>query len=255
GDESIRMLPYIDFDVITQNPKIFIGYSDTTITHLMFLKAGVSSFYGPSILSEFAENIEMFDYTKQSVIKTLFDASPIGEIIPSPIWTSEYLPWVECNQMIKRNVLVNEGYELLQGSGCVTGRLIGGCIDVLEMAKGTILWPDATYWDGAILFFETSEDKPSPKLFEYWLRNYGTLGVIQTVSAVCFGKCYDEAYADEYKETIHKVINLELNLPKLPILFNMNFGHTAPMFTIPIGALTKIDCDALTFEILESGVE
>ena len=46
GDESIRMLPYIDFDVIRDNPKVFIGYSDTTISHFMCLKAGISSFYG-----------------------------------------------------------------------------------------------------------------------------------------------------------------------------------------------------------------
>lgn len=58
GDESVRMLPYIDFDIIRNNPKILIGYSDTTISHLMCLKAGVSSFYGPSLLAELAENIK-----------------------------------------------------------------------------------------------------------------------------------------------------------------------------------------------------
>ena len=64
GDESVRMLPYIDFEVIRNNPKIFMGYSDTTIAHFMCLKANLSSFYGPSIMAEFAENIKIFDYTK-----------------------------------------------------------------------------------------------------------------------------------------------------------------------------------------------
>lgn len=41
GDESIRMLPFIDFDIIRNNPKAFIGYSDTTITHMICLKAGI----------------------------------------------------------------------------------------------------------------------------------------------------------------------------------------------------------------------
>ena len=67
GDESIRILPYIDYEIIRKNPKIFIGYSDSTVTHFICMKAGISSFYGPAILSEFAENIKMFDYTKEHI--------------------------------------------------------------------------------------------------------------------------------------------------------------------------------------------
>src|SRR5699024_9237052 len=55
GDDSIRLLPYIDFDVIRNNPKIFMGYSDITISHLFCHKAGLSSFYGPAVLTDFAE--------------------------------------------------------------------------------------------------------------------------------------------------------------------------------------------------------
>lgn len=51
GEESIRLLPYIDFDIIRENPKIFLGYSDSTIIHFMYQKAGVISFYGPAIMA------------------------------------------------------------------------------------------------------------------------------------------------------------------------------------------------------------
>lgn len=54
GEETIRLLPYIDFAVIRRHPKIFMGYSDTTVNHLMCWKAGLSSFYGPAVLSDFA---------------------------------------------------------------------------------------------------------------------------------------------------------------------------------------------------------
>ena len=43
GDDSIRLLPYIDFDLIRANPKIFTGFSDTTISHFMLYKAGLVS--------------------------------------------------------------------------------------------------------------------------------------------------------------------------------------------------------------------
>lgn len=89
GDESIRMLPYIDFDIIRKNPKVFIGYSDTTVTHFICLKAKLSSFYGASILAELAENIKVFDYTRNWLEKVLFNASPIGLIPAAEEWTEK----------------------------------------------------------------------------------------------------------------------------------------------------------------------
>ncbi|SHH76110.1 S66 family peptidase [Clostridium grantii] len=254
GNESIRMLPYIDYEVIKNNPKILIGYSDTTITNFICLKAGISSFSGPSILAEFAENVEMFDYTKHWVNKTLFDNTTIGNIPFSEIWTSEYLPWVESNKFTKRSVQSNTSYELLQGQGKVQGHLIGGCIEVLEMMKGTELWPNLEEFENCILFFETSEDKPEPSYVECWLRNYGTLGILQKAKGIIFGKPYDNLYYEEYKNVLLKVVRDELKLKCLPILYNMNFGHTAPMFTIPYGAMAEIDCESQKFNILEAGV-
>lgn len=51
GDDTIRLLPYIDFNIIKNNPKIFMGYSDTTSNHFMMYKAGLVSYYGPAIMS------------------------------------------------------------------------------------------------------------------------------------------------------------------------------------------------------------
>ena len=62
GEDSIRTLRHLDFNIIRDNPKIFLGYSDTTVTHLACFKAGLTSFYGPSIMSGFAENTGMFPY-------------------------------------------------------------------------------------------------------------------------------------------------------------------------------------------------
>lgn len=254
GYESIRILPFIDFEVIRNNPKIFIGFSDTTITHMICLKAGISSFYGASILAGFAENVKMFDYTKHWIEKVLFDNSMIGNIHSSEIWTSEYLPWEEKNKFIARNTQSSDGYELLQGKGIARGQLIGGCLEVLEMIKGTELWPSIDSWDNSIIFFETSEDKPEPKFVEYWLRNYASQGVLQRANGIIFGKPYDNLYYEEYKKVILKVVREELKLVDMPILYNMNFGHTEPTITIPYGAMSEIDCDEKTFCILDVGV-
>ncbi|QFG00235.1 LD-carboxypeptidase [Psychrobacillus glaciei] len=254
GSESIRLLPYIDFDVIRDNPKVFIGYSDSTVTHLFCHKAGISSFYGPSVLVDFAENVEMHEYTVETLRKTLFSNAVIGEIKPATEWTSERLEWIIENKHKQRQMNSNKGYELLQGSGVVQGRLIGGCIEVLEFAKGTSLWPEASYWENSILFFETSEDMPEPTLIEYWLRNYGSQGILQNAKGIVFGKPLKEKYLEEYKESILRIMK-ELDLNDLPILYNMNFGHTEPKFVLPYGVMAEIDCENVAFSILESGVE
>jgi len=254
GSESIRLLPYINFDVIRDNPKVFIGYSDSTVTHLFCHKAGISSFYGPAILMDFAENVEMHEYTVEALKKTLFTASAIGEIKPATEWTSERLEWIIENKDKKRKMNANQGYELLQGSGIAQGRLIGGCIEVLEFAKGTSLWPTEEYWKNSILFFETSEELPTPANIEYWLRNYGTQGILQQAKGIIFGKPQNEKYYEEYKESIQLIMK-ELSLENLPILYNLNFGHTEPKFVLPYGAMAEIDCENMTFSILDSGVE
>lgn len=254
GDDSIRMLPYIDFNVIRKNPKILMGYSDTTVTHMICRKAGISSFYGPAVLPEFAENLQMYVYTKEAIFNTLFHNEPIGNVPAATYWTSEYLPWLIENKNTARSVQPNDGYEVLQGSGVYRGELIGGCIEVLEMIKGTEIWPELEEWDGKILFFETSEDMPLPIAVGHWLRNYGAQGILQRISGLMFGKPYDEAYKEDYKTVILKIVRDELKLYDLPIFFNMNFGHTAPMCVLPYGAEAELDCDAKTFTILESGV-
>ncbi|UJL46071.1 LD-carboxypeptidase [Virgibacillus sp. NKC19-16] len=255
GDDSIRLLPYIDFDVIHANPKIFVGYSDITISHLFCLKAGVSSFYGPAVLSDFAENVEMDPYTVEAVKRTLFSGNAIGEIQPAKEWTSEYLEWDEANKHKQRTMQQNTGYEVIQGaSNVVKGRLIGGCIDVLEFAKGTELWPDNKHWDDSILFFETSEEEAEPAFMKYWLRNYAAQGILHKANAIIFGKPHDEKYYEAYKEEILNVMK-EYNLEDLPILYNLNFGHTEPKFILPYGVLAEVDCAKGTFSILESGVE
>ncbi|WP_207289770.1 S66 family peptidase [Senegalia massiliensis] len=256
GDDTIRLLPYIDFEVIRNNPKIFMGYSDTTINHFMCYKAGLTSYYGPCILAEFAESVEMHDYTINWIKKVLFSDEVIGEIKGSEYWTSEWLTWDrQENSKIKRKLETEKiGYEILQGKGKVKGKLIGGCIEVLDWLRGTELWPDLKEWENKILFLETSEDKPTPNYIKWYLRTYNALGILDKINGLIIGKPQDEKYYEEYKEEYLKVIRDESKRYDLPIMYNMNFGHTSPMCILPYGVEAEIDCDNKTFKINESGV-
>jgi muramoyltetrapeptide carboxypeptidase LdcA involved in peptidoglycan recycling len=194
GIESIRMQPYIDFDIINKNPKVFMGYSDTTTTHLFCYKAGISSIYGPTLLVDFAENVSMNQYTVEHIEKTLFKSEVIGRIAPSSEWTSEYLPWDEKNKLIQRKYKPSQGYELLQGKGTVQGHLIGGCFEVFDSLRGTEIFPKPEDFEDSILFLETSEEKPPAWFIECGLRNYGICGILDKIKGIIWGKPQDEAH-------------------------------------------------------------
>lgn len=256
GDDTIRLLPYIDFETINNNPKIFMGYSDTTINHFMLNKAGIISYYGPSVMAEFAENVKMHEYTKNSVIRTLFEDSKGYKILPSKEWTSESLTWTEeKNNNSQRKMLTEKkGIEILQGFEDIEGVLIGGCIDTFHMFIGSKIWPKSD-WKNKILFLETSEDKPDPSYVSQILRNPLMITVLKQIEGIIIGKPVDETYYEEYKEIYLNIIQKELKLNKLFIGYNYNFGHTAPMCVLPMGIKVKINAKTGIIEFLESATK
>lgn len=255
GEDSIRLLKYIDLDVIKNNPKIFLGFSDSTVAHFICLKAGLSSFYGTSVLVGFAENVAMHPYQIDDLKRTLFSKAVIGNIAANKEgWTSEYLDWFDPSlQNIKRTLNTATGWRFVRGNSIASGHLIGGCLEVLEMLKGTAYWPEQETWKGCILFFETSEDKPQPALLKYWLRNYAAMGILKEAKGILLGRPYDNCYAEEYEAELLKVLDEE-GLFNLPVITQMDFGHTCPVFTLPYGRLAEINCLDQSFSILESGV-
>ena len=255
GNDSIRLLRYIDYDIIRNNPKIFMGYSDTTISHLMCYKAGLVSFYGPTIMLEFAENGGMFPYVVQSLRKTLFSSDVIGEVKPDTEgWTMERLEWADpTNQGRRRKLTPSNGWKFLQGSGIRQGHLIGGCIEVFDWARGTELFPEQ--WKDAILFLEPSEDAPPPDFVRYFLRVFAAMGILRQLSGILFARPYDkEERFPEYDEAILQIVRDEEGLTDLPIITRMDFGHTSPIFTLPYGLQAEIDCSNQRFSIIENAV-
>ena len=132
---------------------------------------------------------------------------------------------------------------------------MGGCITTLQSVKGTSLFPELYEWNDAILFLETPETKPEPMYFRYWIRDLGCMGVLEKINGIIVGKPYDECYYTEYKHILLQVLNQEFQLYDLPVLYNLNFGHTAPMIILPYGALAEIDCIEKKFSIVSQAVK
>lgn len=258
GDDSIRILPYMDLDIIRKNPKIFMGYSDTTVTHFMCLTAGLSSFYGPSMMAGFAENRGLFPFMEDSVRKTLFSTEPVGLIPEAKEWTVELLEWeVLSNQSIARKCQPSMGRRVLQGAGVAEGHLIGGCIDVFPMLLGQSIWPNKSSFKDAILFLETSEDVPRISDFKYILRNMGVQSILEQLNGIILGRPGGQVPIEsltQYDDALIEVVRDEFGLSDLPLMTQMDFGHTDPMFILPYGALAKIDCEKREFLLPEPSV-
>lgn len=253
GDDTIRLLPYIDFDVLAQNPKIFTGFSDTTTNHFMLHRAGVVSYYGLSVMNNLAEYVSINPYTKAAMEQTLFHPVDVLDI-PASTYCSydcDKVWWGEdkMNQATPR--FPNSGYTLVQGKGIVQGQLFGGCIDVFPELLGTSLWPDLEDWNGKILLLETSESDMSPDLLCWLLRNLQAQGILAVLNGIVVGKPAFAERMEDYQEVYRKVVGMEAGRPDLPILFNVNVGHAYPIGVFPLGLTYEINCDRKTLRLME----
>ena len=119
------------------------------------------------------------------------------------------------------------------------------------MVVGTEIWPTINEWKDKILLLETSEEKPSPDLVTYYLRNLGAQGIFNVIKGIIVGKPQDEKYYEDYKEVYKKVMK-EFNCESLPILYNINIGHAYPTGILPLGSNVQIDFDNKKIHLIES---
>lgn len=256
GDDSVRILPFLDLDLILSRPKVLMGFSDTT-TVLSYLNwKGLVTFYGPSVMAGIAQ---MRNYPRQveHIRSVLFHPSEEMSYRPFPKYSEGYPDWAQEGRDgevgAKRR---NRGWRALQGDGRVRGRLFGGCIEVLEMMKATPYWPPPEFWKDKVLFLETSEEKPTPDSVKYMLRNYGMQGVFDSMSALLFGRPRGYTPREKVKlaTAIRQVVGEEFGRPDMPIIADMDFGHTDPQLILPLGIRAEVDPDAPSVRLLEPAV-
>lgn len=258
GDDTYKLMPYLMEDeefkeAVYNNPKVFTGFSDTTNNHLMLNKLGLSTFYGPCFLVDIAElDIKMLPYTK-TYFDYLFGIEDGFEITSSPIWYSDRQSY-GIEEVGKPREAHNEmhGFETIHGSGVITGKLYGGCIESIYDAltgarysdeplvyeKYQIL-PSSSQWQEKILFLETCEEANSPEVLETMLMELKRRGILALVKGLIVGKPIDEKYYEEYKVVYQKVF-ADL---QTPVLYNVNFGHAFPRCILPYDAEATIDYD------------
>ena len=255
GDDTYRLAPYLfGHRELEQalRPKPFLGFSDTTINHLMLHKLGLPTFYGQSFLADLCElDKDMLPYTRR-YFEELISTGTIRAVTPSPVWYEERTQWGPDQVGVPRVSHPNTGFELLQGPPVFEGKILGGCIESIydlltggrygneaEICQRYGLFPDAEDWKGRILLLESSQEKPGPELYEKALRELKARGVLDAVSGILLGKPMDGCFEAEYKEAILRVVDD----PKLPIVANLSVGHATPRCILPFGVPARVDAE------------
>lgn len=268
GDDTIRLLRYMSdkhFQIIHDNPKIFLGMSDTTVNHLMCYKAGLSSFYSPCTMFGYAENGGIPNFIIENTKKTLFRTEPIGVLLESDEYIIDKVEWGK--EHIVRSRTKSTGWRYIQGSKTVQGRLLGGCFDsLIQCVNGTSLFPEVSDFDGAILFLENSEDAPSPEVTACFFRTLGAMGILERINGILFARPGGEFLLEEQNEKIYwqnkynefdeiiLMVCKEYGRQDIAIVTNMDFGHTVPQFILPYGMIAEINPILKTVSFLESAV-
>ncbi len=243
GFESIRLLPLLETNVFRRHPKLMLGGSDASTFLLFARRAGLPAFYGPSVMSGFAQAPHLPEEFCSHLASFLCEPWQRYEYAGYPRYSHGYTGWDKTGKGGVTSLIKNEGFRVLYGDKLVRGHLWGGCIEVLEFLKGTKFWPQASFFDDAILFFETSEEKPPPERVGYMLRNYGVAGILNRAAGLLLGRPKDYTAADVTKlhDLVRRICVEEFRAEQLVIIADVDIGHTDPKWIVPIGGEAEVD--------------
>ena len=254
GNDCIRTLPYLDAQIIAANPKIFLGYSDITNIHLYLWKLGLISYYGGSVMSQFGMQGAMQDYTIDWIKKALFETE-LGQVNTSHTWTDTDFDWADASTLTKHRPLEKSpGLEWYNGDNVsASGRLWGGCLEVLDLqlaANNPHYLPTLDEFNNIVLYLETSEELPSEGFVYRFIAALAERNILQRLKGILVGlpktqflHIIPPSERELFRANQQRAIKQALTdyICILPVIFNLNFGHTDPQMLIPSGGIVYID--------------
>ncbi len=250
GDDQIKLLKLLDPEVFRANPKPFFGYSDNTHLQNFLWNLGIPSYYGGSIMTQLAMQGAMYQPTITSLKHALFETGEF-EVEVAKQFNDEGLDWSDEGNLTNTRKLESNDGPSWDGEADAEGILWGGCVESLIVQSTTEKYlPQDSDLDGTILFLETAEDIPEHWIIEYLLTGFGERGWLDRFHAVLVGRPktweFDKpngpdekiAYRTRQRETVVRVIR-EYNR-MIPIIQNLDFGHTDPQVILPVGNKARI---------------
>ncbi|WP_188652699.1 S66 family peptidase [Pontibacillus salipaludis] len=247
GANSNSLLPYIDYEHLKKDPKIFMGYSDVTALLLgIYAKTGLTTFYGPAIVPSFGEFPELLPKGKEYFenVVQLNRRAPYTIEIPE-YWTEEMIDW--STQDREKQMVQNDGWKCLK-PGSATGRIIGGNLNTMSGFIASDYFPSVK---DSILFIEDSFKDMATQ--ERSLSMLKVAGVFDEIKGLIVGK---HEHFDDLNSpfTIEDLLLEILGDTNIPIITNVDIGHTFPSHVFPIGIGIELDASNGCITFLEDAV-
>jgi muramoyltetrapeptide carboxypeptidase len=228
GWGSARVLPLLDYDLIRDNPKVLLGYSDATaLINGVHTQTGLVTFHGPSPLDRFSAG-----YFERVIMD--------GEAA-----LMENLADVDDDELVQ----TEHRLRTLTG-GKARGPIVGGNLTVLTAIMASPYLPD---FDGAILFLEDVNE--AVYRVDRMMTELKLAGVLDRISGFIFGRCTECGPGTNYGSlTLEDVLDQHIRPLGIPAFNGSMIGHIDQQFTIPLGIDVEIDAHAGTIRMLEAGV-
>lgn len=238
GNGAFRLLEKLDFKLIADNPKLFVGFSDITCLLLaIFQETGLITFHGPTANQVFAST-----YSLDNFFQAITTGAALGVLPdphePSSIERPPYPPYAQC---------------IVEGAA--EGQLIGGCLTLIRQMLGTPFEPDTK---GKILFFEDVNEEPHS--IDRMLSQLLLANKLQVASGIVIGECIDCQPGESgrtrlaFNKSTESVLVERLSGLKIPVVYGMRFGHGSKKLTLPVGACVRLKVSPAesTLEVLEA---
>lgn len=228
GYNSNELLPYLDFDLIAQNPKILCGYSDiTALQNAITATTGVVTYSGPH-WSTFGMR-DWGESTRDWFRQTLMSDAPV--IVEPGTWFTDDLWFVNQDDRTK---IATDGWWVLR-PGRAEGRIVGGNLCTLNLLQGTAYMPPLA----ETLLFVEDDELSNPVEFRRYLHSLMQVPGAESIRGLVIGRFQQVSRIT--REDVELLIGDFDTLRDKPVLANVDFGHTNPLMTIPIGGEVRVD--------------
>ncbi|WP_079529227.1 S66 family peptidase [Halobacillus hunanensis] len=228
GYNSNQLLQYLDYNLISENPKILCGFSDiTALANAIYRKSGLVTYSGPHFSTFGME--KGIEYTEEYFKKMFLNSDPV-DISPANHWSDD--KWFMDQE--NRCFHLHEGYAVIH-EGRAEGVSMGGNLCTLNLLQGTEYMPSL---EGKVLFLEDDFLTNVPT-FDRDLQSLIHQPDFNQVRGLVIGRF--QKGSNISMSDLRKIISSKPELLHIPVVAEASFGHTTPQFTFPIGGEVSLE--------------
>ncbi|MEV8373724.1 S66 peptidase family protein [Kribbella sp. NPDC056861] len=249
GEDQITVLKHLDPEVFRGDPKPFFGYSDNTNLLNFLYSLGIPAYHGGSVMVQFGRGGAMHPASEKSLRAALFESGDFE--LSADDWTDHDRDWADLSTLESEPELFPAtGWSWHGSQEPVSGRLWGGCLEILEWQLAANRWMLPVEEYSGVLFLETSEELPSADDVYRMLRNFGERGLLARFDAVLWARPKSWSL-DRHSTPEESAAFVEAQYaaarralaeyrPKALLVTGLDIGHTDPQLVLPYGGIATV---------------